>query len=144
MAPPRFRSIALAAILTALAAPASAQDAADRLLAPPPAQAKIPEAPPPEARDTEEQALTRILNAEIVAQNALAENQERADRAAYEAAAARHTEALARAEAARLAYEAERRAAEDAQARYDRDHAQWQARLRACQAGDRRACGGGS
>lgn len=157
--------LALAPLALVALAPGAglAQDAVDRLLSPPPqapAAAPDPAAEaaerdarlralgesyrraPDERQDPQELVRTRILNAEIRAQNDLAEDQERADRAAYEAAAARHSEALSRAETERLNHEAELRAAQAAQARYESDMQAWRARVRACEAGDRRACQG--
>ncbi len=164
--------LALAALVALAPVSGQAQDAADRLLTPGAAQTPAPAQPtdqdlaaeaarqaaerearlralgesyrraPDERQDPQELVRTRILNAEIRAQNDLAEDQERADRAAYEEAAARHSEALSRAETERLNHEAELRAAQAAQVRYESDMNAWRARVRACEAGDRRACQG--
>lgn len=147
-------SAALLALLAALAA------------APAPAQVQVqapPEAPsaeqaerdarlralgetyrraPDESQDPQELVRTRILNAENLAQNGLAENQDQADRAAHEAGLARHSEAVSRAHTERLNHEAEARASEAAQIRYEADMAAWRARVRACETGDRRTCEG--
>ena len=92
----------------------------------------------PDSQQTEaELAVTRALNAEIAAQNDLAERQEAADRLAHDAALARYQiEVQQTEERARAAAEATR-AAQD---QYDRDYAAWEARVAACRAGVRAAC----
>lgn len=92
----------------------------------------------PDTQQTEEELrTTRALNAEIVAQNALAAKQEEAQRLDHDAAVLRH-----RIEAERL--ETERQIAADAaraaQEQYDRDYAAWEARADACRGGQRAAC----
>lgn len=91
-------------------------------------------------QDLAEVRTTRALNDEIVSRNQLAENQERADRNAYEATVARATrerlayeEAARQADAARRQWEVERDAAERARGQYAAD-------LLACRAGDRARC----
>ncbi len=113
--------------------PPAAADPVERLLdRPPPADG--PEPVREVAQDPAEQRVTRALNDEIVQRNRLAENQEQADRAAFEAARAEHERAVARALQARLDHEAALREAAAAQAR-------WEADVRACNAGDRSRCG---
>jgi hypothetical protein len=92
----------------------------------------------PDSQQTEaELAVTRALNAEIAAQNDLAERQEAADRLAHDAALARYQiEVQQTEERARAAAEATR-AAQD---QYDRDYAAWEERVAACRAGVRAAC----
>jgi len=92
-------------------------------------------------QDPSEVRTTQALNDEIASRNQLAENQEQADRAKYEATVTASTQA-------QLAYEEDaRRAAanqsawEAEQARWQEDRARWEADVRACQAGDRRRCG---
>lgn len=88
----------------------------------------------------EELRMTRALNDEIASRNQLAENQERADREAFEAERARYEETVTAATRARLAYEEDVRRAEAAQRQWEADRARWEADVRACQAGDRSRC----
>lgn len=102
---------------------------------------------PDSAQDPDELRRTQALNAEIVAQNDLAENEDRANQAAQAEAQRRwrteveRTEAEAR--AAREQHEAAMRAADEAQARYERDMADWRATAAACQRGDTARCNAG-
>lgn len=84
-------------------------------------------------QDPAELRMTQALNDEIAQRNQLAENQERADRAAFEAERADFERGVAETTQARLAYEEALRRAEAAQR-------QWQADVRACEAGDRTRC----
>ena len=95
----------------------------------------------------EELRTTRALNDEIASRNQLAENQERADQARFEAERIKHEERVTAASEARLAYEEDVRrsqAAEDEwraeQARWQAERARWEADVRACRAGDRNRC----
>ena len=90
-----------------------------------------------EQQDPEEVRTTSALNAEIVAQNALADN---ADAAAYDAVQSRYQDEVAAAEAVRLRYEADRLAAEAAHVRYQQDRAAWEVTAAACRRGDRALC----
>ncbi len=137
------------ALLFTLALPTSAdagQDRVDQLLASVPAE--TPEAASGETsqhtseakQDPAEVRTTQALNAEITARNTLAENQERADQAAFEAARARWEEQQALNLQARLDWEASVRAAEEARRRWEADRARWEADVRACEAGDRSRC----
>ena len=102
---------------------------------------------PDSAQDPDELRQTQALNAEIVAQNDLAENEDRANQAAQAEAQRRwqaeveQTEAQARADRER--HEADLRAADEAQARYERDMADWRATAAACQRGDTARCNAG-
>ena len=91
-----------------------------------------------DSRQTEEELrTTRALNAEIAAQNALADKADAAAQLDYEAALARHQiEVRQTEEQARAAAEATR-AAQD---QYDRDYAAWREQVRLCQSGFREAC----
>ncbi len=91
-----------------------------------------------DSRQTEEELrLTRALNDEIAAQNALADKADEAARLDYDAAVARHQIEVRQAEEqARAAAEATR-AAQD---QYDRDYAAWREQVRLCQSGFREAC----
>jgi hypothetical protein len=115
----------------------------DQLLSPSP---KTPEPAPADrqapdaAQDPAELRTTQALNAEITARNELAENQERADRAAFEAERARWEEQQALNNRARLDWEASVRASDEARRRWEADRARWEADVRACQAGDRSRC----
>lgn len=123
-------------------------DQADRLLT----QAVPTQAPAPvndgeayhRADDSEqtpeELRMTRALNDEIASRNQLAENQERADQATFEAERAKYEETVAAATRAQLAYEEDVRRAEAAQRQWEADRARWEADVRACQAGDRMRC----
>ena len=102
---------------------------------------------PDSAQDPDELRQTQALNAEIVAQNDLAENEDRANQAAQAEAQRRwqaeveQTEAQARADRER--YEADLRAADEAQTRYERDMADWRATAAACQRGETARCNAG-
>lgn len=102
---------------------------------------------PDSAQDPDEVRRTQALNAEIVAQNDLAENQDRANQAAYAEAQRRYqaemeqTQDEVRAETER--HEADLRAAAEAQARYEREMADWRATVAACERGDRARCNAG-
>ncbi|OYW89526.1 MAG: hypothetical protein B7Z13_16720 [Caulobacterales bacterium 32-67-6] len=91
-----------------------------------------------DSKQTEEELrLTRALNDEIAAQNALADKADQAARLDYDAALARHQiEVRQTEEQARAAAEATR-AAQD---QYDRDYAAWREQVRLCQSGFREAC----
>lgn len=91
-----------------------------------------------DSKQTEEELrLTRALNDEIAAQNALADSADEAARLDYDAALARHQiEVRQTEEQARAAAEATR-AAQD---QYDRDYAAWREQVRLCQSGFREAC----
>ncbi|WP_309628653.1 cell wall hydrolase [Brevundimonas sp.] len=91
-------------------------------------------------QDPVELRTTQALNDEIASRNQLAENQERADQAAFEAERAKHEEAVTAATRARLAYEEDVRRSEAAQRQWEADRARWEADVRACQAGDRSRC----
>lgn len=91
-------------------------------------------------QDPTEVRTTQALNDEIVSRNQLADNQERADREAYEATVAQATkerlayeEAARQADAARRQWEIDRDAAERARGQYAAD-------VLACRAGDRARC----
>jgi len=92
----------------------------------------------PDGQQTEaELRQTRALNDEVAAQNALAANQEAAERLDYDAAVLRHRIEAERAETKRqIAADAVRAAQEQ----YDRDYAAWREQVRLCQAGFREAC----
>lgn len=129
------------------AAPQARADAVDRLLPsevrPTPVTGNDGEAYHRAAdakQDPAEVRTTRALNDEIVSRNQLAENQERADREAYEATVAQATrerlayeEVARQADAARRRWDVEREAAE-------RTRAQYAADLLACRAGERARC----
>lgn len=91
-----------------------------------------------DSKQTEEELrLTRALNAEIAAQNSLADRADEAARLEYDAALARHQIEVRRLqEESRAAAEATR-AAQD---QYDRDYAAWREQVRLCQSGVRSAC----
>lgn len=155
------QTLALTLALSALAAPAGAQSTAPRADQPQTqaqTQSRDPIAEmlakgeryrraPDSAQDPDELRRTQALNAEIVAQNDLAENEDRANQAAQAEAQRRwqaeldQTEADAR--AARERHEADLRAAGEAQARYDREMADWRATVAACERGDRARCNAG-
>lgn len=150
----RTRAAWAAALAFALAAGAaqaqkpSAQtrppDQADRLLT----EAVPTQAPPPvndgeayhRADDSEqtpeELRMTQALNDEIASRNQLAENQERADREAYELERARYQVMVDQATRDRLAYEAAAREADDARRRWEIEQAR--------RATDGPAAGGGA
>ena len=149
------QAVALTLALSALAAPASAQaQTATQTQTPsrdPVAEMLIKgeryRRAPDSKQDPDELRQTQALNAEIVAQNDLAENEDRANQAAQAEAQRRwqaeldQTEAETR--AARERHEADLRAAEQAQARYDREMADWRATVAACERGDRARCNAG-
>ncbi len=91
-------------------------------------------------QDPEELRTTQALNDEIASRNQLAENQERADQAAFEAERGRYEQIVVETTAARLAYEDALRQTQAAQVRYEAERARWEADVRACQAGDRMRC----
>lgn len=157
------QTLALTLALTALAAPAGAQSTAPRADQPQTQAQTQTQArdhvaemlikgeryrrAPDSAQDPDELRRTQALNAEIVAQNDLAENEDRANQTAQAEAQRRwqaeldQTEADAR--AARERHEADLRAAGEAQARYDREMADWRATVAACERGDRARCNAG-
>ncbi|WEK57414.1 MAG: cell wall hydrolase [Candidatus Brevundimonas phytovorans] len=98
---------------------------------------------PDAAQDPDELRQTQALNDEIVAQNDLAENEDRAAAAAHAKAQAQYQSELETAEAERLLYEADLRAAAEAKALYERQMADWQATVAACERGDRARCEAG-
>lgn len=102
---------------------------------------------PDSAQDPDELRRTQALNAEIAAQNDLAENEDRANQAAQAQAQRRWQAEMERNQAdarvARERHEADLRAAEEAQARYERDMADWRATVAACERGDRARCNAG-
>ncbi|WP_303713544.1 cell wall hydrolase [Brevundimonas naejangsanensis] len=155
------QTLALTLALSALAAPAGAQSTAPRADQPQ-AQAQTPSRDhvaemlikgeryhraPDSKQDPDELRRTQALNAEIVAQNDLAENEDRANQTAQAEAQRRwqaeldQTEADAR--AARERHEADLRVAGEARARYDREMADWRATVAACERGDRARCNAG-
>lgn len=90
---------------------------------------------------------TQALNDEIASRNQLAENQERADQAAFEAERAKYEQTVAQSTQAQLAYEEDLRRSNAAQgdwqaeqARWQAERARWEADVRACNAGDRTRC----
>lgn len=95
---------------------------------------------PDSSQDPDELRRTQALNAEIVAQNELAENQERADQAAFEEAQTQHRAEMETAEAERRIFEERLRSSEEAQARYEREMADWRATVAACERNDRARC----
>ncbi len=99
---------------------------------------------PDSEQDPEEMRITRALNDEIAARDALAENQERADREAADAAQARYDREMAAADADRARYDESLRAADEARRRYELELADWRATIEACQRGDRARCAAGS
>ncbi|MCO8019732.1 cell wall hydrolase [Brevundimonas diminuta] len=154
------QTLALTLALSALAAPAGAQSTprADQ----PQTQTQTPSRDhvaemlikgeryhraPDSKQDPDELRRTQALNAEIVAQNDLAENEDRANQTAQAEAQRRWQAELdqtdADARAARERHEADLRAAGEAQARYDREMADWRATVAACERGDRARCNAG-
>jgi hypothetical protein len=119
-----------------------ATDPVDQLL--PPATPMPDEEPgTPVARaepDPAEARITRALNDEIVSRNQLAENQERADRAAYEQERARYQSVVEQATRDRLAYEEAARQWEIERARAEEARSRYAADVLACRAGDRSRC----
>ena len=98
---------------------------------------------PDSAQDPDELRRTQALNAEITAQNDLAENEDRANAAAHAQAQARYQSELETAEAERLRYESDLRTAAEAKALYENQMADWQATVAACERGDRARCNAG-
>ncbi|CAL1689943.1 hypothetical protein MMB232_00063 [Brevundimonas subvibrioides] len=99
-------------------------------------------------QDPAELRTTRALNDEIASRNQLAENQERADREAYDLERARYQATVDQATRDRLAYEEAARQAEAARRQWEQDRdaaerarGQYAADLLACRAGDRSRCG---
>jgi len=150
-------SMALAGTAQAQKSGAQAQtgDQADALLS----QAVRTETPPPvndgEAyhraddaeQDPAELRTTQALNDEIASRNQLAENQERADQAAFEAERAKYEATVTQSTQAQLAYEEDVRRSSAAQTQWQADQerwaaerARWEADVRACNAGDRTRC----
>ena len=99
---------------------------------------------PDSDQDPEEVRITRALNDEIAARDTLAENQERADREAADAAQARYDREMAAADADRARYEESLRSADEARRRYELELADWRATVDACRRGDRTRCAAGS
>lgn len=102
---------------------------------------------PDSAQDPDELRRTQALNAEITAQNDLAESQDRANAAAHAKAEAQYQTELdtaqAEARAARERHESDLRTATEAQAAYERQMADWRATVAACERGDRARCNAG-
>ena len=98
---------------------------------------------PDSTQDPDELRRTQALNAEITAQNDLAENEDRASAAANAQALARYQAELEAAEADRARYEADLRTAAEAQAAYERQMADWRATVAACERGERARCNAG-
>lgn len=102
---------------------------------------------PDSEQDPEEQRVTRALNAEIAAQNDLAESQENADFAAYREAQNRRDRDILASEAeaaeARHRHNEQLRASDEALRRYEAALADWRATVAACQRGDRVRCAAG-
>ena len=99
---------------------------------------------PDSEQNPEEVRTTRALNDEIAARDALADNQERADREASEADEARYRSERTAADADRARYEENVRASEEARRRYELELADWRATVEACQRGDRVRCAAGA
>ncbi len=141
-----FASIAVLAIAStpAAASQATPQDPVEDLLR---ARGEAYHRASDEEQDPAEVRTTQALNAEIAAQNELAESQERSDRDAFEAANAAREAEIAAAEAAaaseRAAYEVVLRASDEARAQHERDMADWRATVAACERGDRARCEAG-
>jgi hypothetical protein len=151
-----IRASLICALLAATAAQAGPQAAPQEATDPYRDQRALPDPNDPAAREAMERArgeayhraddskqteeelrLTRALNDEIAAQNALADRADEAARLEYDAALARHQIEVRRIEdQARAAAEATR-AAQD---QYDRDYAAWRERVRLCALGVRSAC----
>lgn len=99
---------------------------------------------PDSAQDPDELRQTQALNDEVVAQNNLAENEDRANAAAYARAQAQYQSELeAAAIEARERRETDLRTAAEAQAAYERQMADWRATVAACERGDRARCNAG-
>lgn len=91
-------------------------------------------------QDPAEARITRALNDEIVSRNQLAENQDRADREAYEQERARYQVVIEQATRDRLAYEEAARQWEVERARAEQARGRYAADVLACRAGDRSRC----
>lgn len=102
---------------------------------------------PDSEQDPEEQRVTRALNAEIAAQNDLAESQENADFAAWREAVARRDREIAARELeaaeARHRHNEQLRESDAALRRYEAALADWRATVAACERGDRARCTAG-
>ena len=98
---------------------------------------------PDSAQDPDELRRTQALNAEITAQNDLAENEDRANIAAQAQVQARYQAELEAAEADRARHESNLRTAAEAQTLYDLQMADWRATVAACERGDRARCNAG-
>ncbi|MNQ40929.1 hypothetical protein D3C85_545910 [compost metagenome] len=98
---------------------------------------------PDSAQNPDELRQTQALNAEITAQNDLAESEDRVNAAAHAKAQSQYQSELEAAEAERLRYESDLRAAAEAKALYERQMADWQATVAACERGDRARCNAG-
>ncbi|WP_312144926.1 cell wall hydrolase [Brevundimonas sp.] len=98
---------------------------------------------PDAAQDPDELRRTQALNAEIAAQNDLAENEDRANAAAHAKAQAAYQSQLEAAEADRIRHKSDLNTAAQAQADYERQMADWQATVAACERGDRARCNAG-
>lgn len=153
----RSAALLLPLILPLVLAPAPAASQAQPQQSPPPQSDPVGEMmrargeayhrAPDSAQTPDELRRTRALNDEIVAQNDLAESQDRASQAAFAEAQRRYQAELdqeqADARAANTRHEADLRAAAEAQARYDREMADWRATVAACERGDRVRCNAG-
>lgn len=153
-APRPRRAVLLAAALSALlAAPALAQTTQQPQPAPSASSDPVADLlrrqgeryhrAPDSAQNPDELRQTQALNAEIAAQNDLAENEDRANAAANAEAQARYQMELEAAEADRLRHESDLRTAAEAQAAYERQMADWRATVAACERGDRVRCNAG-
>ena len=158
-APRPHHTAALAAVMSLLTVPVMAQTQPPALTAAQSAPDGDPVAEllrrqgeryrraPDSAQDPDELRRTQALNDEIVAQNDLAENEDRANAVAHAKAQARYQTELeaaeAEARAARERHEADLRTAAEAQAAYDRQMADWRATVAACERGDRARCNAG-
>ena len=157
-APRPHHTAALAAVMSLLTVPVVAQTQPPALMA---AQS-APQSPgsdpvaellrrqgeryrraPDSAQDPDELRQTQALNDEIAAQNDLAENEDRANAAAYARAQAQYQSELETAEAQRMIHESDLRTAAEAQALHQRQMADWQATVAACERGDRARCNAG-
>ena len=123
---------------------AQASDRADQLLPPAPPQTvndgEAYHRADDAQQDPTELRTTQALNDEIASRNQLAENQEQADQAAFQAERAKYEETVTQANQDRLAYEEGVRQSETAQRRWEADRARWEADVAACQAGNRTRC----
>jgi len=98
---------------------------------------------PDSAQNPDEVRRTQALNAEIVAQNDLAESEDRANAAAYAKTQATYQAQLEAAEADRIRHKSDLNTAAQAQADYERRMADWRATVAACERGDRARCNAG-